>query len=407
MTWRDDLRRVTFPDGRRMVGASFRGVPFFVPEHDRGGGRRAVVSEFPFKDEPHVDDLGRAARTFRLEGYVLGDDYIDQRDSLIEALEDIEGPGELVHPYHGIKRAICERFSQRDTVDDGGMAIFSMEFIETPAQAAGANIQPDFVALVDVAADAALLATVAAFAADYDVDGMPSFSLRSIEDALVAATEAVGEAMSPITGVTQEMARMQQDIRIITAQASSLVRTPGEILTAFRDTFGALVDTALSLPFEVMDALVGAYGFDAGVRPPSTTATRRREQGNWDRLTSALRRVLAIEAARLAPRVSWPTYDEAVAARDTLAERLDAEAAVAGDDAYRALTNLRTQLERAVPGDEQLARTITVERPVAVPSLLVAYQVYGSVDRELEIVERNRIRHPGFVAGEIGAVVDE
>jgi prophage DNA circulation protein len=63
-------------------------------------------------------------------------------------------------------------------------------------------------------------------------------------------------------------------------------------------------------------------------------------------------------------------------------------------------------VRRAVPGDAVLARLVTVERPVAVPSLLLSYQLYGSVEREAELVDRNRTSHPGFMSGTLQALSD-
>lgn|GEM_PF-5504082 len=56
----------------RLLGASFRCVPFFVPERALLVGRRGETHEFPQKDTPDSDDMGRKARTFRVEGQVLG-----------------------------------------------------------------------------------------------------------------------------------------------------------------------------------------------------------------------------------------------------------------------------------------------------------------------------------------------
>src|SRR5262245_27796266 len=119
MTWREDLRRIAI-DGRELVGASFRGAPFLVESSERSGGRRVVVHEFPLRDEPFVEDLGKRGSVFRVDGYVIGDDYLTQRDALLAALEDESGPGELVHPYHGVRRAVCVNLGVRETRSDGG-----------------------------------------------------------------------------------------------------------------------------------------------------------------------------------------------------------------------------------------------------------------------------------------------
>ena len=86
MSWIEQLERVKHPDGRELIGASFRGVPFFVEDSARNGGRRKASKEFIDQDIPRVTDLGKKGNDFRIEGYVLGADYMVQRDALLDAL---------------------------------------------------------------------------------------------------------------------------------------------------------------------------------------------------------------------------------------------------------------------------------------------------------------------------------
>lgn len=400
MTWREDLRRVSV-NGRKLIGASFRGVPFFVESADRGGGRRAVVHEFPLRDDPFVEDLGRRARTFRVEGYVLGDTYLTQRDALLAALEDTAGPGELVHPYHGVRVAICVNVSVRETRADGGIAMFALEFAETPAQEPVPTEVVDSAGQVALSSDAAAVASDAEFVEQYDPDGIPAFALESAETALVRAVEGLAAELAPIVTVTQELAEFTGRVALLTAQASSLVRTPASVLGEFRATITGLVDTTLASPGNVMRALLAAYGADLGPLVVAITATRARELANQAALIGALRRIIAIEAARLAPLVAYTSIEEATAARDQVAALLEEQAADAGDSAYPAIVNLRSEVLRAVPGGAAFASVVTVTRSVPIPSLLLAYQLYGSVDLELDIVARNESRHPGFIAGDL------
>lgn len=131
------------------------------------------------------------------------------------------------------------------------------------------------------------------------------------------------------------------------------------------------------------------------------TATRIREAANLDALGGALRRVAAIEAARLSPTVPYVSIEDATAARDLVTSRLDEQALGAGDTAYPALVTLRSDVARAVPGDAALARVVTVTRRTAIPSLLLTYQLYGSVDLEADVLARNGVSHPGVLVGDL------
>lgn len=404
MTWRDTLRRVTLADGRRLIGASFRGVPFFVEATDRSGGRRLVVDEFPKRDPNFNQDMGRRARGFRVDGYVIGDDYVLQRDTLLTALEDVSGPGELVHPSHGVRRVSCASFTTRETVAEGGMATISIEFTEAPVQAVTPTEAPDRPGVVSASANSTNVTTQAEFVATYNTGGLPAFALGSAETAITSMAEGLRTSMSKVLRATQELAELNGQLHLIAAEASSLVRDPAGILSAFVDAIATVADTAASAPGDILGALLEAYAVDLGPEPPIITATRQRERDNQAALFAALRRLLVTEAARLAPMVTFKTIEEATAVRYDLAAKLEEQAATAGDDAYLALVTLRADLVRSVPSDDVFTRVITVERRVSLPCLLLAFQLYGSVDQEADLIARNGTSHPGFMSGTLRAL---
>ena len=80
--------------------ATFRGVPFFIENETRTFGRRTQVHEYPGRDLPLLEDLGRATRRIHIRGYLAGEDVPAQRDALINAIEKPE-PAILVHPFYG------------------------------------------------------------------------------------------------------------------------------------------------------------------------------------------------------------------------------------------------------------------------------------------------------------------
>ena len=65
MSWRD-----------RLLPASFRGARFFVATDTRQGGRRLAVHEYPLRDIPYAEDLGRKARTYAIEAVLVGPNTI-------------------------------------------------------------------------------------------------------------------------------------------------------------------------------------------------------------------------------------------------------------------------------------------------------------------------------------------
>lgn len=126
--WRDLL--VSTP-------ASFRGVIFHVETGARNSGRRTVTHEYPKRDLPYAEDMGRHARRFNLTGYLIYRpsnplyQYTTQRMRLFNALEQNDA-GALIHPVFaaGGMLVMCERYSMTESRERGGYTTFEMTFVE-------------------------------------------------------------------------------------------------------------------------------------------------------------------------------------------------------------------------------------------------------------------------------------
>ena len=116
MTWKD-----------RLQDASFRGVPFKVEEESAGTGRRVETHEYPNRDKPYTEDLGKVTFRPSITAYVVGDDCFDQRDRLIDALNK-PGPGTLVHPTYGeLKVCVDGEVSGSTSKSEGRIVRFGPE----------------------------------------------------------------------------------------------------------------------------------------------------------------------------------------------------------------------------------------------------------------------------------------
>ncbi|MFR0436745.1 baseplate J/gp47 family protein, partial [Escherichia coli] len=119
MTWKD-----------RLQDASFRGVPFKVEEESAGTGRRVETHEYPNRDKPYTEDLGKVTFRPSITAYVVGDDCFDQRDRLIDALNK-PGPGTLVHPTYGeLKVCVDGEVRVSTSKSEGRIVRFDLKFVE-------------------------------------------------------------------------------------------------------------------------------------------------------------------------------------------------------------------------------------------------------------------------------------
>jgi prophage DNA circulation protein len=114
----------------KLVPASFAGVQYHVEQQARSGGRRVVLHEYPKRDEPYAEDMGRSAFRYQITGYLVGPRYNDTKRQLMRVLDSTEG-GTLMDPYLGEPlKCICEKYSVTETRQRGGYCTFEMQFCE-------------------------------------------------------------------------------------------------------------------------------------------------------------------------------------------------------------------------------------------------------------------------------------
>ncbi|QIG93804.1 MULTISPECIES: DNA circularization N-terminal domain-containing protein [unclassified Bradyrhizobium] len=123
-----------------LMPASFNGARFHCEANGRESGRRIVQHQFPKKDLPYAEDMGRAAREFNVRGYCIvfpydsGDslyqrDYRQPRDQLVRQLE-AEGPGTLQLPTQASQLVVCPRYRLTEEERFGGYCVIDMTFME-------------------------------------------------------------------------------------------------------------------------------------------------------------------------------------------------------------------------------------------------------------------------------------
>ena len=138
------IKDIHLPFRDAWQGASFRGAAFFCEANARDNGRRVVVHEFPKKDDPFSEDMGRRAFSFTIRGYCItaiksmggayNKDYRTPRNALISALEQ-QGAGTLILPtgLAGLQ-VMCTRYRVSEEEKLGGYCVFDMEFAEAGQQ---------------------------------------------------------------------------------------------------------------------------------------------------------------------------------------------------------------------------------------------------------------------------------
>jgi prophage DNA circulation protein len=438
--------------------ASFRGVPFQVDCTDMGVGRRTQLHEYPQRDKPYVEDLGRATRELSFDGFVVGADYVDQVNKLLAALEK-PGPGTLIHPWLGtltVSLKDTARVSFNAALGQARVSISLIESGELEFPTAKTSTQ----AQSRIAAGKLEAASVASFASKFNIQGFQDF-------VAAAASGNLGNLLGIVSG---------GQLGAILGYANSLAKTISTVITFIRNPaslgwmiLGALglsgVATTVAAWSNIVRALSRLGKSDSLAAPPVPMVyTRSRQQAYTNAVAASalVRQALiaqAVGASSLVgtaadkkqatgtlslagaaasssgstgssggggsstqtsgssgsssstqavgssiqagtapdstPRIS---HTDMMAVRDELIAAIDQEALTATDEVYVALMEARGAVwNDLTTRARDNARLTTLTPPETMPALVLAYDYYEDATRASDIVARNGIRHPGFV----------
>jgi prophage DNA circulation protein len=379
MAWRTALRT-----------ASFRNVVFHVEAATLTAGRRLARHEYPQRDIPYLEDMGRKAREYKVEALVLGDDYMDQRDALLAAIESA-GPGQLVHPYYGTLLVVVSGECQiSESTQHGGLARITIPFVE-----AGRQQEPQASTDTQALLDAQVLVCDDAFALDFEdnfsVDGLPDFAVQDALDGVNTALNVPGVALGNVAWIAANP---------LSALNALL---PGNLLASLSAPLGLargllqLVGNATSLQGLLGLSLVSmAPGGGSAAR--LAVADNRTALGALMLQAATTRRVMDLTAA--APT----TLEDVRAARAEIVQRTDTVlfSSATGQSSADALVQLRTVAMAHFAAITPSLPRIASSTPLAVrPTLVAAHALYGddwlAQQRDAELITRNSLRHPGFV----------
>ena len=388
MAWRDQMQK-----------GSFRGVPFRAQSQDTEGGRRVAGHEYPGRDEPWQEDLGRKGRTHSLELHIIGADYMSGRDALQAALEKA-GSAELVHPWLGKLSVQVSTYRLRESTREGGMATFSVTFLE-----AGKEQFPtsaiDTSAGVATSAAASRTTSITAFADRFSVAGQPAFVGEGAVAVLQQATSRIQALISGAPTLPQGMTGTLSGLNSLNGSLNALILQPlslGNALDGNIAGFGSLFTN----PLPALNAYrsLSLFG-DSLVPVPSVTPSRVQQGDNQAAIVDLTQQLSLASEASTMSTYTPASSSEALSMRDDLADRLDVSAANAGSDAeYLALTDLRASMVKDMTTRAANLPQLGSYTPQATaPALVVAHRIYGDATMDQEIVARNKVANPGFVPG--------
>lgn len=445
-TWRDSL-----------LPASFRGVGFFIEKAVVPAGRKGQLHEFPQRDEPYFESLGKQSKVHTLTGFIVGPDCFEQRDKLLQALEQ-EGAGELVHPWLGRVQVQVGECGVTHNLSEGGLVRLDLKFypanplkfpvstLNTRRQLLGAseslldsalrryrsvmatvdavriNIQAlrsalsgvfatiqrqftpfmtiysDVTALVHSLVNAPLTVSTlfTTFFASFDGDSRRARRANGTSNIGGAST---GTGSGSSTGVSSGSGSVSGssnggvssvetvDYRSVISEATQQAEAVSGINLVSQ---GSGLDTGVTAQAAanlVQDALLVKVAKIIASMPVATTVTPLTAVPSLDQ-----------QVMQALQRVDVPVADDVIELRDTLSSAIWEASLKADPEHYLALNTLRQALIRhlnAVAASGVRLVDMKVSEPL--PALVLAYRRFGDASRAQEMVQRNRLAHPGFV----------
>jgi len=397
----------------RLQKGSFRGVPFYIDEAGLEGGRRWQHFEYPLRDLPFNEDLGRAIRRYALRVYVIGDEYMGARDRMIAACE-APGPAKLVHPYLGQLTVALDGYRLRESDDEGGIAYFDLAISESsetaapdPIQAPGAAMQAASGGVLGGAASSfssawkaagaglpdwvsvGALKEIGGFAGELGLMGANKGQLGKLMNGLPADLSA-----GSVSGFVRQGIGMVAGEDVVTKYAGY-----GRKALTYLDKLGTM---KLSSSAPAAPAPPAPHRGRAAEAVPALGAALTPAQAQLAANTAALERLInqtavAYLAAPIAV-IPLASYAELAGLRANVLELFDSVAVAATAEVSRPLALFRATIIR------QLARRGATLRPLReyvtmrpTASRVLAHRLYQDPERAPELVARVHAVHPGFL----------
>lgn len=404
--------------------ASFRLIPFFVDSHEYTGGRNAVSHEPPDANSAFAEDVGRKANGYRIQGHVLGDNYFFLRDAIINAMNE-KAAGILIHPYLGTIDVQPQSFTINEDRTEGRICRFTLNFIEVgdPNSVFGFldNIS-DFIS----GAFAFVSAAKNAFELAAKISGLPAYVVESALTLVDEALDSIETSLATIQTNAENLASIKEKIANFRANKQTLLSSDP---ATFADTFDTIIsdmkdvsaepedDSTIDITSGKDDTLTvfdGVLDYTASKETEinsltPTTSTRQAEQDLLNTINRLVRQLTISSLSDKSAEKSYVSINAALDQRERLSLLYEEQSNIDGidDDLYQTLRDQLASVTNVIPNPGEILGTETTKTVLLpTPSLVLAYDLYGGIDREVEIVDRNRIKHPGFIHGEIEVLTD-
>lgn len=390
--------------------ASFRGVEFEVTGRSWSSGRRHQLHEYPDKDTPYAEDLGKKAETYPVTAFVIGDDYATKRDALRKACLQ-KGPGTLVHPDYGSVSVLCDAISVREELSSQGMAVFELTFIEAGALAipeTSIDMSDSVLSSASALTDAARNDFVSGFSLSQGVAGLTSL-VGNIADVCTSSLNSIGSGLEYAEGLRSDLTDAMNQVVDAVAMANDL-KSSAENLLNTPDALAAQLDTVFSVVASMAGTSPDSFSTVRNLTSQSNASETasvsnddaKAEKLCMQRIEQLTKQVVVAKEAEIITQIEFDNADDASSVLENfVADTEEVELFEDIEPSDEIMQALRTTRENVVEYVREiileLPRMRTIRVPEHIPSRVLAYDLYEDLDRADEIVKKNKIPYPAFV----------
>ena len=391
----------------RLRPASFRGVSFYVDSGSGAGGRRGPDHEYPGRDTPYAEDLGRKQHVWNFNAYLIGDNYAARRDQLARVC-DQKGSGELIHPTYGAVEVVCRSWSYTEERERGRYCTFQLEFHEAGQLQEPSDAQ-DADAAVGSAADPVGTSATQSFLGSFSTEGGGAWLTSAAATDIEALAQTLEQLRFP--AATQPQSQLGQALDYLTDNAGALAADPPALAGRTDQAFQYFTEAGEAQPVvtamlrfvnpeETAAAALAMRAAHTGVDLPYVIR-RAQNRASFENFTH---RLALREIGYAVTGLDLDNYDEAWRVLDAITDafrRIEDAAADAGDDdEFIALISLRAAITRMVKARAAaLTPLVTYYVLGGSPAnaLTLAWRLYQDTGRDLELVARVKARNPAFL----------
>lgn len=395
MGWREDQKEF----------AKLDGLKFGYEEVSDDVGADVVIHRIASSGRPVLEGISEGEDVFNVIATIVGEEYLVDMDRMIEILKKPRAH-QFEHPYRGTFKVGLEgkaKLINRRT--SGGACQFTFKLVVLQDQV--------FPLIRDARTDVLNqvgflnLALLDAYSRRFNVGtfvkqiigtiGIATAVMRAVEGKIQAAMNITSAFGSAVTGFA--------------SQASSLLRNPGDMITSMTSTaigiLGGIQTAVDDLPSRNSRA---QNTFTQGMRlifdqerpGPSAISTpeSRLEEENSIQWWLANRVSFVSGAAEALVDLTFTSSEQVQLFKQeflTFFDEISLDPDL-DDQVYTEIRQLKANVVVFLSAiAQELPELTTYVTYKALPALVVAYEIYGNNEHDLEIVDRNEVQHPMFV----------